>query len=94
MDRVDWRTWFSENTRLKTVLENIEREFPQKEYALERLLDALQVWQGLDGMTENQKLELLIRAAVELTEEIAPKWEFIGRTGFCCSNFTKSWNGN
>ena len=39
MDRVDWRTWFSDNTRLETVLENIEREFPQKEYALERLLE-------------------------------------------------------
>ena len=77
MDRVDWRTWFSENTRLKTVLENIEREFPQKEYALERLLERFASLAG-DGMTENQKLELLIRAAVELTEEIAPKWEFIG----------------
>ena len=41
MDRVDWRTWFSDNTRLETVLENIEREFPQKEYALERLLLSL-----------------------------------------------------
>ena len=38
MDRVDWRTWFSDNTRLETVLENME-EFPQKEYALERLLE-------------------------------------------------------
>lgn len=77
MDRVDWRTWFSDNTRLETVLENIEREFPQKEYALERLLERFASLAG-DGMTENQKLELLIRAAVELTEEIAPKWEFIG----------------
>lgn len=59
------------------ILREIEREFPQKEYALEKLTERFEHL-GREHKSEKEKLELLIRSAVELTEEIAPKWEFIG----------------
>ena len=55
------------------ILREIEREFPQKEYALEKLTERFEHL-GREHKSEKEKLELLIRSAVELTEEIAPKW--------------------
>lgn len=62
--------------RLDAVLEGVERDFPQKEYALGSLY-AKQRGFAKQGMTAAERLEALIRAAVELTNQDAPQWERI-----------------
>lgn len=61
---------------LDAVLEDIQREFPGDEYSLSVLCDKFIAFSKED-MDEDERLEALIRAAVELTRPEAPRWEFI-----------------
>lgn len=61
---------------LETVLQEIKNSFPQKEYSLTLLAEKYGSF-GKDGMNSSEKMTALIKAAVELTSQDAPNWEFI-----------------
>lgn len=61
---------------LKDVLAQIQSEYPQEAYTLDKLSDKFFSFLKPD-LKADEKLTLLIRAAVELTTQEAPKWEFI-----------------
>ena len=65
-----------------TVLEEIEKAFPEKEYSMDILAEK---FQGFDkpGMQPGERLSALIKAAVELTTQDAPKWEYIAGRLLC-----------
>lgn len=65
-----------------TVLEEIEKAFPEKEYSMDILAEK---FQGFDkpGMQPGERLSALIKAAVELTTLDAPKWEYIAGRLLC-----------
>ena len=67
---------------LGTVLEEIEKAFPEKEYSMDILAEK---FQGFDkpGMQPGERLSALIKAAVELTTQDAPKWEYIAGRLLC-----------
>lgn len=67
---------------LGTVLEEIESAFPEKEYSMDILTEK---FQGFDkpGMQPDERLSALIKAAVELTTQDAPKWEYIAGRLLC-----------
>ena len=67
---------------LGTVLEEIEKAFPEKEYSMDILAEK---FQGFDkpGMQPGERLSALIKAAVELTTLDAPKWEYIAGRLLC-----------
>lgn len=67
---------------LGTVLEEIEKAFPEKEYSMDILAEK---FQGFDkpGMKPGERLSALIKAAVELTTQDAPKWEYIAGRLLC-----------
>lgn len=71
-----------EQLPLGTVLEEIEKAFPEKEYSMDILAEKLQ---GFDkpGMQPGERLSALIKAAVELTTQDAPKWEYIAGRLLC-----------
>lgn len=58
------------------TLGKIQRDFPQDEYALDLLYNKFFALQK-ENMSEKDKLSMLIKAAVELTSQEAPKWEYI-----------------
>lgn len=67
---------------LGTVLEEIEKAFPEKEYSMDILAEK---FQGFDkpGMQPGERVSALIKAAVELTTQDAPKWEYIAGRLLC-----------
>ena len=67
---------------LGTVLEEIEKAFPEKEYSMDILAEK---FQGFDkpGMQPGERVSDLIKAAVELTTLDAPKWEYIAGRLLC-----------
>lgn len=71
-----------EQLPLGTVLEEIESAFPEKEYSMDILTEK---FQGFDkpGMQPDERLSALIKAAVELTTQDAPKWEYIASRLLC-----------
>jgi ribonucleoside-diphosphate reductase alpha chain len=71
-----------EQLPLGTVLEEIEKAFPEKEYSMDILAEK---FQGFDkpGMKPGERLSALIKAAVELTTQDAPKWEYIAGRLLC-----------
>ena len=54
----------------------IQRDFPEEQYSLTFLFHKFESFRK-DGMTEGELLGILIKAAVELTAQEAPAWEFI-----------------
>ena len=72
---------------LSPVLEGIERDFAEKVYSLSILADKFLSFSKGD-MSEDDKLDALIRAAVELTRPEAPRWEFIA-SRFLLYSFTR-----
>lgn len=54
----------------------IQKDFPEEAYDLTRLHAKYDSFKKPD-MTEDQRLEMLTKAAVEMTTQEAPKWEFI-----------------
>lgn len=61
---------------LEGCLLGIQRDFPQDEYALTTLSGKFSGFLK-SGMTRGEALSALVKAAVELTTQQAPKWEFI-----------------
>lgn len=67
---------FSENSSLLCCLKKIRVDFPEREYKLELLEEKFRTFQKPElSQEENEKL--LLKAAVELTTQEAPKWEMI-----------------
>lgn len=58
------------------VLKIVQRDYPQDEYSLDILYNKFFSFYK-DDMPEADKLSMLIKAAVELTMQEAPRWEFI-----------------
>lgn len=69
---------------LAAYLERIERDFPEPVYSLEHLEHRFSSF-AKPGMGVEQRLQSLVKAAVELTCQEAPRWEMIaGRLlAFC-----------
>lgn len=61
---------------LDTVLVGIERDFPGEGYELSQLGAKLRGF-AKDSMGVDQRLGALVKAAVELTTQDAPRWEYI-----------------
>ena len=61
---------------LLPVLSDIQKDFPQEEYALSKL-NAKFAGFTKTGMDVSEKLEALLKAAVELTSQEATRWENI-----------------
>ncbi|RHR30726.1 ribonucleoside-diphosphate reductase subunit alpha [Clostridium sp. AF19-22AC] len=67
---------FQDMPRLAGVLAGIQKEFPQEEYDLDRLNARFQAFLS-PGLSGKEMLAVLMKAAVELTTQDAPKWEMI-----------------
>jgi ribonucleoside-diphosphate reductase alpha chain len=67
---------------IDSVLKDAQRDFPQDEYSLDILFNKFFSFYKED-MPESDKLSMLIKAAVELTMQEAPKWEFIAARLLC-----------
>lgn len=61
---------------IKPVLRQIVHDFHDDAYDLKYLYHKYMSFKKLE-MTENEKINLLIKASVELTTQEAPKWEYI-----------------
>ena len=61
---------------LDPVLSRIARDFSEPEYALSTLAARARGYLK-DGMTADERLDALTKAAVELTSQEAPRWEMI-----------------
>ena len=61
---------------LPGVLAAVQKEFPGEEYELAHLSAKFQSFAKPDA-TDDQKLAMLVKAAVELTTQEAPRWEII-----------------
>lgn len=67
---------FPDFPELREVLIQIQNDFPQEEYSMDDLNSRFQSFLT-PGLSGNEKLEFLIKAAIELTTQEAPKWEMI-----------------
>ena len=83
-DKQKLLSYFPDFDGLKPVLTAIERDFPEEEYALgvlhRKFLSLYKEDRGLD-----ERMEVLIRAAIELTDKEAARWEFIAGRLFNCN---------
>ena len=61
---------------VQPVLTRIQHDFPEEQYSLTLLFHKFESFRKPD-MSEQELLALLIKAAVELTAQEAPRWEFI-----------------
>ena len=61
---------------LNPVIKGIEKRFTDKAYDMEMLYNKYLSF-SKEGLSDNQKLNLLITASCELTSQEAPRWEFI-----------------
>lgn len=66
----------TETEELPRCLSRIQADFPEETYSLEKLEEKFTSFLSPD-LGQEEKLRLLIRAAVELTTQEAPRWEFI-----------------
>lgn len=66
------------------MLAKIEKDFPGEAYALTVLNTKFQSFVK-PGMGADAALEALVKAAVELTSQEAPRWEFIGGAPAQCT---------
>lgn len=62
--------------QLGEVLSGVERDFSEGEYALSALAAKLRGF-AKQSMGATERLEALVRAAVELTTQDAPRWEYV-----------------
>lgn len=61
---------------LQEILREIQHDYPQREYDLQYLAEKYAGFGKPDTMV-NERLSALIKAAVELTTQEAPEWEYI-----------------
>ena len=62
---------------MKDYISQVMKEFPEAEYNVCKLEQGYERLKR-DDMTEDDILQALTKAAVELTQETEPKWEYIG----------------
>lgn len=74
--RFELLEFFPELPQMEGLLLQIEKDYPEEIYSLSRLSSKYQSFHK-DGTSLEQRLSALIRAAVELTDQEAPNWEFI-----------------
>lgn len=67
---------FREGAAVERVLCKAEKEFPDEQYGMELLLQKYRSFQK-EGQADSERLRLLTKAAVELTTQDAPDWEYI-----------------
>lgn len=63
-------------SRLEDVLAAVQQEFPEEEYELAHLHAKYQSFAKPDA-DDDQKIAMLVKAAVELTTQEAPRWEMV-----------------
>lgn len=82
-DKQKLLAYFADFEELSPVLSGIERDFPQEEYALSVLTRKfLSLYKEDKSLFE--RMDVLIRAAIELTDKEAAKWEFIAGRLYNC----------
>ncbi|HIT88998.1 MAG TPA: ribonucleoside-diphosphate reductase subunit alpha [Candidatus Merdenecus merdavium] len=74
--RKEIEQYFLELPILNSVLKKIQKDFKEEVYSLEHLRTKFMAFYK-EGMNEKEKLNMLIKAAVELTTQEASQWEFI-----------------
>nr|WP_317377241.1 ribonucleoside-diphosphate reductase subunit alpha [uncultured Faecalimonas sp.] len=67
---------FPETDGIWEMFSDISREFPEPEYSLKKLEEKYRTL-NKKGLFRHEQMELLLKAAVELTTQEAPKWEMI-----------------
>lgn len=67
---------FPETEGLLEVFSDINREFPEPEYSLKKLEEKYKTLNKA-GLSLEEQMKMLLKAAVELTTQEAPKWEMI-----------------
>lgn len=72
---------------MKDYISQVMKEFSEEEYPVYKLEQGYERLKRAD-MTEEEVLQVLTKAAVELTQETEPKWEYIGAR-FLYMNFEK-----
>ena len=55
---------------------DMKNEFPEEEYCLEKLAEKYRTFNKA-GLSGEEQMRMLLKAAVELTTQEAPKWEMI-----------------
>ena len=65
-----------QDEHITEVLKHIAADFTDKEYSILLLIDKYASFSKV-GMTATERMDALIKAAVELTTQEAPEWEFI-----------------
>lgn len=68
--------YFADVPAMGATLRAIEKEFPEEQYDLSLLLLKFESFYK-EGKTTAERMEALISAAIELTDEEATRWEFI-----------------
>ena len=76
------------DTDLGAVLKRIQADYPDPEYDLMYLAGKFASFLR-EGADENAQYSSLVRAAVELTTQEAPKWEFIAARLVMCDMYRK-----
>ncbi len=69
-------SYFSDIPEMHEVLLSIEQEFQGEAYDLRHLLYKFESFYK-DGTSATERMDVLISAAIELTDEEAPRWEFV-----------------
>lgn len=67
---------FSDIPEMRQTFDSIETEFSEEEYAVSLLEEKFLAFYKA-GLSEEEKVTLLVRAAIELTTQETPKWEMI-----------------
>lgn len=67
---------FPEAEGLRETFSDIRKDFPEEEYRLERLEEKYRTFYK-NGFSEEEQMKMLVKAAVELTTQEAPRWELI-----------------
>ncbi len=76
-DRLAIMAHFGDFEELAEVLSLVEKDFPQDEYDLGILQRKFMSFYKEDATGLDERVSLLIRSAIELTDKEAPKWEMI-----------------
>lgn len=67
---------FDDAASVEAVLAGIQRDFAEESYGMDRLGEKFASFFKPD-MSRDEKTDLLVKAAVELTTQQAPRWEFV-----------------
>lgn len=67
---------FEQRDEMNRVLQQIQKDFVGESYGVDKLEDKFNSFMKPE-MSQQEKMAMLIKAAVELTSQQAPKWEFV-----------------